>query len=89
MFGYYFLLIASWLITIAIAFYVIRSATRANEQVSLLKELLIRQDAIIKAVTNPDPLRSDEIKGQSEKSKEPTKTDEDYLIEARKRAGLI
>lgn len=88
MFGYYVLLIVSWLITIAIAFYVIRAATRSDEQVQLLKKIIEGQERIISGSTK-NSLVKEEIKASPSQPQENGKSDEDYLLEARKKAGLI
>ncbi|EMA4770050.1 hypothetical protein U3C68_003885 [Cronobacter sakazakii] len=88
MFGYYVLLIISWLITIAIAFYVIRAATRSDEQVLLLKKIIEGQERIISGSAQKTNAK-DEIKAEPSKPESAVKSDEDYLLEARKKAGLI
>ncbi|NHV93856.1 hypothetical protein G9X52_10725 [Cronobacter sakazakii] len=88
MFGYYVLLIASWLITIAIAFYVIRAATRSDEQVELLKKIIEGQERIISGSAEKTYAK-EEVKAEPPKPEAAEKSDEDYLLEARKKAGLI
>ena len=88
MFGYYILLIVSWLITIAIAFYVIRAATRSDEQVQLLKKIIEGQERIISGSAQKTHAK-EEIKAEPLKPEAAGKSDEDYLLEARKKAGLI
>ena len=88
MFGYYVLLIVSWLITIAIAFYVIRAATRSDEQVQLLKKIIEGQERIISSSAQKTHVK-EEIKAEPLKPSEVEKSDEDYLLEARKKAGLM
>ncbi|MTH47254.1 YebO family protein [Intestinirhabdus alba] len=88
MFGYYILLIVSWLITIAIAFYVIKAATRSDEQVKLLKKIIEGQEIIISGSTQNKHVK-DEIEATPSKTETAGKSDEDYLLEARKKAGLI
>ena len=88
MFGYYVLLIVSWLITIAIAFYVIRAATRSDEQVQLLKKIIEGQERIISGSAQKTHVK-EEIKAEPLKPDEVEKSDEDYLLEARKKAGLM
>jgi len=88
MFGYYVLLIVSWLITIAVAFYVIRAATRSDEQIQLLKKIIDGQERIISGSAQKTHAK-EEMKDQPLKPDEVGKSDEDYLLEARKKAGLI
>ncbi|EOI3527653.1 YebO family protein [Cronobacter dublinensis] len=88
MFGYYVMLIVSWLITIAIAFYVIRAATRSDEQVSLLKKIIEGQERIINGSAQKT-YEKEEVKAEPSKPEAAGKSDEDYLLEARKKAGLI
>ncbi|NCH92187.1 YebO family protein [Cronobacter sakazakii] len=88
MFGYYVLLIVSWLITIAIAFYVIRAATRSDEQVELLKKIIEGQERIISGSAEKIYAK-EEVKAEPSKPEAAGKSDEDYLLEARKKAGLI
>lgn len=88
MFGYYVLLIVSWIITIAIAFYVIRAATRSDEQVQLLKKIYEGQEKIINQSVQLADVKQ-EIKYKSTKPEVEEKSDQDYLQEARKKAGLL
>ncbi|WP_421558896.1 YebO family protein [Pseudocitrobacter faecalis] len=73
---FYIILLLSWVITIAIAFYVIRGATRANEQVELLEKIIANlggNNEGVDALSTPKFERSDE----------------EYLEEARKHARLM
>ncbi|EDU0974136.1 hypothetical protein OUL81_000484 [Salmonella enterica] len=80
----YLLLALSWIVTILIAFFVIRGATRANEQVELLRRVLARLEHGENS-SEPFPAGKD----AEERSPKFEKSDEDYLHEARKRAQLI
>lgn len=88
MFGYTVLLVFSWLITIAIAFYVIRAATRSDEQVQLLKKIIEGQEKIINHSIKSAHAK-EVITSTSNKPEVEEKSDQDYLLEARKKAGLL
>ncbi|EBC2559924.1 hypothetical protein LSY66_004657 [Salmonella enterica] len=82
---FYVILAVSWLLGLIIAFFVIRYAVRANEQIEVLKEISKKQNVqidLLLAVSHKDGIQ--EQGRNSEK-----KTDEDYLEEARRKAGLI
>lgn len=88
MFGYYVVLIFSWLVTIAIGFIVIRKATRADEQISLLKNVIEKQEKLLQALAQPVIKESDHPAPLNENYSE-VKSDDQYLLEARKKAGLL
>ena len=85
MIGYYIVMILSWVLTIYIAYIVIRKATRSDDQVLLLREIVAGQDKIIKALTN----ETESTEKAPEAVESPTKkSDDEYLREARRKAGL-
>ncbi|CAI1257839.1 Uncharacterised protein [Serratia liquefaciens] len=75
--GFWTMTIISWIVGLAISFFLVRMAVRANEQINLLKEISDKQTKIIEALT---------VKAELPPQKA-AKSDDDYLEEARKRAG--
>lgn len=71
-----------WAISLTVAFFLIRFAVRANEQIRILKEISDKQSALINTMMSVD--RRLEIKDALEGS---VKSDKDYLAEAREKAG--
>jgi len=85
--GYYIVMILSWVLTIFIAYIVIRKATRTDDQISLLRELVSGQDKIIKALTvNNEKVVKQEQPDNLDVTTQ--KSDDEYLREARKKAGI-
>ncbi|ECG8864683.1 hypothetical protein FOE70_02325 [Salmonella enterica] len=82
---FYVILAVFWLLGLIIAFFVIRYAVRANEQIEVLKEISKKQNVqidLLLAVSHKDGI-------QEQGSNSEKKTDEDYLEEARRKAGLL
>lgn len=75
--GFWTITIISWIVGLAISFFLVRMAVRANDQINLLKEISDKQTKIIDALT---------VKA-AQAPKEAFKSDDDYLEEARKRAN--
>ncbi|WP_261153657.1 YebO family protein [Serratia ficaria] len=75
--GFWTITIVSWVVGLAISFFLVRMAVRANDQINLLKEISDKQTKIIEALTVKTELST----------KDAAKSDDDYLEEARKRAG--
>ncbi|MCE9941636.1 YebO family protein [Serratia liquefaciens] len=75
--GFWTITIISWIVGLAISFFLVRMAVRANEQINLLKEISDKQTKIIEALTVKAELPTQKV----------AKSDDDYLEEARKRAG--
>ncbi|EAY4841067.1 hypothetical protein HU53_08840 [Salmonella enterica] len=83
---FYVILAFFWLLGLIIAFFVIRYAVRANEQIEILKEIGKKQNAQIDLLIAISHKKDgDQEKVESSKKK----TDEDYLEEARRKAGLL
>lgn len=76
--GFWVITIISWVIGLAISFFLVRMAVRANDQINLLKEISDKQTRIIESLTDRN--------GSTENKT--TKTDDEYLEEARKRASI-
>lgn len=85
MIGYYIVIILSWVLTIYISYIVIRKATKSDDQVYLLREIVAGQDKIIKALTKNTESK-EKVPEAVESSDQ--KSDEEYLREARRKAGL-
>ncbi|WP_261119027.1 YebO family protein [Serratia ficaria] len=75
--GFWTITIVSWVVGLAISFFLVRMAVRANDQINLLKEISDKQTKIIEALTVKAELST----------KDAAKSDDDYLEEARKRAS--
>lgn len=75
--GFWTITIASWIVGLAISFFLVRMAVRANEQINLLKEISDKQTKIIEALTGKTELEPNQV----------AKSDDDYLEEARKRVS--
>lgn len=83
--GYYIVMILSWILTIYIAYIVIRKATRSDDQVYLLREIVAGQDKIIKALTSQSATQTDKPEVSLSSNQ---KSDDEYLRDARSKAGL-
>lgn len=82
--GFWAITIFTWVIGLAISFFLIRFAVRADEQISILKEISAKQSELIKAMTPAQHLEPE----KAIESKNDSKTDAEYLAEARRKHGL-
>ncbi|MFV9084522.1 YebO family protein [Serratia fonticola] len=82
--GFWAITIFTWVIGLAITFFLVRFAVRADEQISILKEISAKQSELIKAMV---PVKQ----SAPERTIQPAddgKTDAEYLAEARRKHGL-
>ncbi|HBE9079084.1 TPA: hypothetical protein KNG91_002006 [Serratia fonticola] len=82
--GFWAITIFTWVVGLVITFFLVRFAVRADEQISILKEISAKQSELIKAMVPVKPVAT-------EKTTQPMddgKTDAEYLAEARRKHGL-